>query len=48
MKVRYGCKSVSEEESETVKKTYNTLKKRILKDIGIRRYLPLRTVFFRI
>jgi len=48
LKVRYGSKNATAEEAETVKRTYNSLKKRILKDIGIRRYLPLRKVFFRI
>lgn len=45
-KVRYGNQSVINEEADRVKSIYNTLKRKILKEIGIKRYLPLRRLFF--
>ncbi|NLL96106.1 MAG: DUF4129 domain-containing protein [Clostridiaceae bacterium] len=44
-KVRYGKKSVTTEEADMVKRTYSELKKKVLKEIGIKRYLPLRIIF---
>jgi len=44
IKVRYGNKSVTDSEADMVRKTYKTLKRKILKEIGIKRYVPLRII----
>lgn len=43
-KVRYGDQSLTYEEADKIRKIYIELKKKILKEIGIRRYLPLRRI----
>ncbi len=47
-KVRYGNQNVTYEEADKIKTTYIELKKKIVKEIGIRRYLPLRRILFKL
>ena len=41
-KIRYGHQSITDEEYEIVVTVYKELRKQVLKEIGIKRYLPLR------
>lgn len=47
-KVRYGGQKVNIEEYETVKYLCDTLNKKVLKELGIRRLIPLRRIFLEI
>ncbi len=44
-KVRYGGHKVNSEEYKTVKDLYDILNKKVLKELGIRRFIPLRRIF---
>ena len=47
-KVRYGHQSITDSEVDMVNKTYKALRTQILKEMGIKRYLPLRRLILSI
>lgn len=47
-RLRYGDKEVSEEDLLVIETTAKELKRSILKDFGIRRFIPLRRILYRI